>query len=66
MDNSNYWTPEEVAGIFRVHVGTVRRGRAAGQLGAIRLPGGTYRIPQSELDHLSSTGPSRNSSNLST
>ena len=53
MDNSKHWTPEEIAEIFRVHVVTVRRWIAAGQLGAIRLPGGGYRIPQSELDRLS-------------
>ena len=52
MDNSEHWTPEEIAEILRVHVVTVRRWIAAGQLGAIRLPGGGYRIPQSELDRL--------------
>jgi len=52
MDDSKHWTPEEIAGIFRVHVVTVRRWIAAGQLGAIRLPGGGYRIPQAEFDRL--------------
>ena len=52
MDNSKHWTPEEIAEILRVHVVTVRRWIAAGQLGAIRLPGGGYRIPQSELERL--------------
>ena len=52
MDNSKHWTPEEIAEILRVHVVTVRRWIAAGQLGAIRLPGGGYRIPQSELNRL--------------
>ena len=52
MDNSKHWTPEEIAEILMVHVVTVRRWIAAGQLGAIRLPGGGYRIPQSELDRL--------------
>ena len=52
MDDSKHWTPEEIAGIFRVHVITVRRWIAAGQLGAIRLPGGGYRIPQAEFDRL--------------
>ena len=52
MDNSKHWTPEEIAEILRVHVVTVRRWIAAGQLGGIRLPGGGYRIPQSELDRL--------------
>ena len=52
MDNSKHWTPEEIAEIFRVHVVTVRWWITGGQLGAIRLPGGGYRIPQSELDRL--------------
>jgi excisionase family DNA binding protein len=52
MDNSKHLTPEEIAEIFRVHVVTVRRWIAGGQLNAIRLPGGGYRIPQSELDRL--------------
>ena len=52
MGNPTYWSPEEVAEIFRVHVVTVRRWIAGGQLNAIRLPGGGYRIPQSELDRL--------------
>ena len=52
MDNSKHWTPEEIAEILRVHVVTVRRWIAGGQLGAIRLPGGGYRILQSELDRL--------------
>jgi len=52
MGNPEYWSPEEVAEIFRVHVVTVRRWIAGGQLNAIRLPGGGYRIPQSELDRL--------------
>ena len=52
MDDSKHWTPEEIAGIFRIHVATVRRWIAAGQLGAIRLPGGGYRIPQAEFDRL--------------
>ena len=52
MDNSKHWTAEEIAEVFRVHVVTVRQWIAGGQLGAIRPPGGGYRIPQSELDRL--------------
>ena len=52
MDNSKHWTAEEIAEVFRVHVVTVRQWIAGGQLGAILLPGGGYRIPQSELDRL--------------
>ena len=52
MDNPEHWTAEELAEILRVHVVTVRRWIPAGQLGAIRLPGGGYRIPQAEFDRL--------------
>jgi excisionase family DNA binding protein len=52
MNNAKHWTTEEISEFLRVHVATVRRWIAAGQLGAIRLPGGGYRIPQSELDRL--------------
>ena len=52
MDNSKHWTAEEIAEILRVHVVTVRQWIAGGQLGAIRLSGGGYRIPQSEVDRL--------------
>ena len=52
MDNSKHWTAEEIAEVFRVHVVTVRPWIAGGQLGAIRLSGGGYRIPHSELDRL--------------
>ena len=52
MDNAKHWTAEELAEILRVHVVTVRRWIAAGQLGAIRLPGGCHRIPQAEFDRL--------------
>ena len=52
MDNSKHWTPEEIAEILKVHVVTVRRWIAAGQLGAIRLPGGGYRIPAIEVERL--------------
>ena len=52
MYNSKHWAAEEIAEIFSVHVVTVRRWIAGGQLGAIRLPEGGYRIPESELDRL--------------
>ena len=46
------FTPEEVAELCRVHVSTVRRWIALRQLRAIRLPGGTYRIPAEEVSRL--------------
>lgn len=46
------YTPEEVAELCRVHVSTVRRWIAQGQVEAIRLPGGTYRIRAEEVSRL--------------
>jgi excisionase family DNA binding protein len=46
------FTPEEVAELCRVHVSTVRRWIAQRQLQAIRLPGGSYRIPADEVSRL--------------
>ena len=45
-------TVEEVAALCRVHITTVRRWIAQGQLEAIRLPGGTYRITADAVDQL--------------
>ena len=43
----------ELAHLLRVHVTTVRRWIARGELRAIRLPcGGEYRIPAAEVDRL--------------
>ena len=46
---------EELAQLFRVHVSTVRRWINHGQLAAIRLPGGNYRIPQQEVERIRGT-----------
>ena len=54
MEEAQYWTAEELADLYRVHVATVRRWIANGQLRAIRLPGGNFRIPQAEVDRLRS------------
>jgi excisionase family DNA binding protein len=42
----------EVAKLLRVSNGTIARWIKLGQLRAIRLPSGTYRIPRSEVDKL--------------
>ena len=42
----------DVAGRLNVNRGTVVRWIRLGQLKALRLPSGTYRIPRSELDRL--------------
>ena len=49
---SDDFTTEELANLCRVHVATVRRWIAHGRLGAIRLPGGLYRIPATEVKRL--------------
>lgn len=50
------YTTEELALLLRVHVTTVRRWIAKGELPAIRLPGaGTYRIPAAAVDRLRQT-----------
>ena len=51
MSNKLY-TPDEVAELLRVHPATVRRWIGSGQVHAIRLPGGNYRITEAELDRL--------------
>ena len=43
------FTVEELACLCRVHVSTVRRWIKSGHVGAMRLPGGDYRIPESEV-----------------
>ncbi len=48
-------TAEELAQIFRVHISTVWRWIRLGQVRAIRLPGGNYRIPQDEVERLRGT-----------
>ena len=51
MGDQDY-TVQELADLCRVSVATVRRWIASGQLQAIRLPGGVYRITRSEVDRL--------------
>ena len=52
MEQQDY-TVGELAVYFRVHVTTVRRWIARGDLRAIRLPGGgEYRIPAAEVDRI--------------
>jgi excisionase family DNA binding protein len=50
--NDRLYTSDEVAGLLRVHPATVRRWIGAGQMNAIRLPGGKYRITETEIDRL--------------
>jgi excisionase family DNA binding protein len=49
---SDLLTPNEVAELLRVHPATVTRWIRLGLIEAMRLPGGTYRIPRSELERL--------------
>jgi excisionase family DNA binding protein len=42
-------TPSEAAAELRVSVGTIKRWIRAGQISAVRTPGGHWRIPLSEL-----------------
>ena len=50
------YTAAELSVLFRVHVTTIRRWISAGQLGAIRLSGGMYRIPSAEVNRLRQVG----------
>ena len=45
-------TVSEVADRLNVNRGTVIRWIRLGQLRALRLPSGTYRIPRAELDRI--------------
>ena len=42
-------TPNEVARIFGVTTKTVREWRRAGKIHGIRLPGGRYQYPETEI-----------------
>lgn len=44
--------PAEVAKTLNVSHGAVNRWIRLGQIEYVRLPGGTYRIPQAEVDKL--------------
>ena len=46
------YTLDELAVICRVHVRTIRRWVHSGHVRAYKLPGGIYRIPQSEVDRI--------------
>lgn len=46
------YTPAEIAAIFAVDVRTVRRWIEAGEIVAIKLPGGHWRIEESEVERL--------------
>ncbi len=46
-----YYTPEEVAEMYRLNSSTIRRWIRAGQLAALQ-PGRDYRIPESEVVRL--------------
>ena len=49
---SDLLTPKEVAELLRVHPATVTRWIRLGQIRAVRLPAGTYRIPSEEVERL--------------
>ena len=49
---SHDYTADELAGICRVNPSTVRRRIGQGKILAIRLPGGTFRIPEAEVRRL--------------
>jgi excisionase family DNA binding protein len=47
--------PREVADLLRVDESTVLRWIKEGDVEALRLPGGTYRIPRSEVERILAT-----------
>lgn len=51
-NDTDLLTTAEVADEYRVSTMTVRRWVAAGDLEAIRLPGGTLRYRRSDVEHL--------------
>ena len=51
-DKERLLKPAEVAKTLNVSHGAVNRWIRLGQIEYVRLPGGTYRIPQSEVDKL--------------
>jgi excisionase family DNA binding protein len=56
-ESTEYLTPREVAEQLHVSQGTVVRWVRLGLVEGIRLPGGQYRIPKSEIDRLKRTPP---------
>jgi excisionase family DNA binding protein len=55
--SSEFVSPRAVAEVLDVSHGTVLRWVRLGLVEAIKLPGGTYRIPRSELERLKKTPP---------
>jgi excisionase family DNA binding protein len=51
-DREDLLKPADVAKMLNVSHGAVNRWIRLGQIGYVRLPGGTYRIPRSEVDKL--------------
>jgi excisionase family DNA binding protein len=47
------FTPSQVGRLLGVHKSTVRRWVRSGEVTAIRLPGGAYRIREAEIKRLS-------------
>jgi excisionase family DNA binding protein len=47
--------PREVGDLLRVDESTVLRWIKEGQLGALRLPGGTFRVPRAEVERILAT-----------
>ena len=45
-------TTVEVAAMLRIHPSSVRRWIERGEVEAIQLPGGRYRVPRSEVERL--------------
>jgi excisionase family DNA binding protein len=56
-ESTEYLTPREVAEQLHVTQGTVVRWVRLGLVEGIRLPGGQYRIPKSEIERLKRTPP---------
>ncbi|MBI2850694.1 MAG: helix-turn-helix domain-containing protein [Chloroflexi bacterium] len=52
MESEKLYTVREVAAKLRVSIQAVRRYITEGHLNAVTLPGGYYRIPESELSKI--------------
>lgn len=49
MENEKSFTPKETAGIFKTHKNTIYRWIKLDKIKYIVMPGGNYRIPESEI-----------------
>ncbi len=58
MAKTKLLRPGEIAEMFDVHVGTVRRWLSDGLIPAIRTPGGQYRIDPEEARKALESSPS--------